>query len=110
VQEASFVDASLVPRIVIEPDDARLPGPRRAGWQASIRGLDLLPRLGQVRASTLVCVGKHDPQTPVRGNAEIAKSVADGRLAVFDRSGHSPFLEEPGRFQAVVGEFLGSPT
>jgi pimeloyl-ACP methyl ester carboxylesterase len=108
--EASFVDRSLVPTVRIEPDDQRRPPPPRARWQASVRRVDLRPRLGETSAPALVCVGRHDPQTPWPDNAAIAAALPAGRLKVFERSGHYPFLEEPDRFAAVVAGFLSSVT
>lgn len=108
--DASFVDPKLAPAVRIEPGDRRrlpprLP-PRRARWQASVRHVDLRPRLGEITVPALVCVGRHDPQTPWPANAAIAAALPYGRLEVFDRSGHDPFVEEPERFAAVVGAFL----
>jgi pimeloyl-ACP methyl ester carboxylesterase len=53
-------------------------------------------------------VGRHDPQTPWPDNAAIAAALPAGHLEVFERSGHYPHLEEPGRFAAVVKAFLSS--
>jgi pimeloyl-ACP methyl ester carboxylesterase len=106
--EASFVDPSLVPAIRVEPGDRQRPPPRRARWQASVRRVDLRPRLGEISAPTLVCVGRHDPQTPWAANANIAAALPAGRLEIFERSGHYPYLEEPDRFTVVVGDFLTS--
>jgi proline iminopeptidase len=108
--EASFVDPDLAPAIQIDPGDQRRPSPRRARWQASVRRVDLRPRLGEMTAPALVCVGRHDPQSPWPGNATIATALPHGRLAVFERSGHYPFVEEPDRFTAVVAAFLSSVT
>ncbi len=69
---ASLVDPSLVPPVQVEPGDQRRPPPPRARWQASVRRVDLRPRLGEISAPALVCVGRHDPQTPWLDNAAIA--------------------------------------
>jgi proline iminopeptidase len=106
--EASVVDRSLVPSVRVEPGDQRRPPPRRARWQASVRRVDLRPRLGEISAPALVCVGRHDPQTPWADNAAIAAALPAGRLEVLERSGHYPFVEEPDRFAAVVAGFLSS--
>jgi pimeloyl-ACP methyl ester carboxylesterase len=106
--EASFVDPILVPASEVEPGDLWRPPPRRARWQASIRHVDLRPRLAEISTPTLVCVGRHDPQTPWAANAEIAAALPAGRLEVFEHSGHCPFVEEPDRFTVVVGAFLSS--
>ena len=52
-------------------------------------------------------MGRHDPQTPWRDNPAIAALTA-GRLEVFERSGHYPFVEEPDRFAAVVAAFVST--
>jgi proline iminopeptidase len=106
--EASFVDRHLAPAVPIEPGDRRRPPPPRVRWQASIRQVDLRPRLREITAPALVCVGRHDPQTPWPDNAAIAAALPAGRLEVFERSGHYPFLEEPERFTAVVAAFRSS--
>lgn len=67
---------------------------------------DLKPRLHEIACPVLVTVGRHDWRTPVPSSQVIADGVADGTLVVFEHSGHSPQLEEPERFQAVVREFL----
>ena len=107
---ASLVDPSLVPPVQVEPGDQRRPPPPRARWQASVRRVDLRPRLGEISAPALVCGGRHDPQTPWLDNAAIAAALQHGRLEVFEHSGHYPFLEEPDRFAAVVAAFLSSVT
>jgi pimeloyl-ACP methyl ester carboxylesterase len=100
------VDRRLAPPVAIEPGDRRRPPPRRARWQASVRQVDLRPRLGEIGVPALVCVGRHDPQTPWPDNAKIAAALSAGRLEVFERSGHYPFVEEPGRFTSVLEGFL----
>jgi proline iminopeptidase len=55
-------------------------------------------------------VGRHDPQTPWPDNAAIAAALPGGRLEVFERSGHYPFVEEPERFTAIVQSFLRRTT
>jgi pimeloyl-ACP methyl ester carboxylesterase len=106
--DASFVDRDLAPAVRIEPGDQRRPPPRRARWQASVRHVDLRPHLAETSVPTLVCVGRHDPQTPWPANAAIAAALPAGHLEVFERSGHYPFIEEPDRFAAVVAAFLSS--
>jgi len=108
VTEASFVDPNLAPVIPIQPGDEQRPPPCRARWQASVRAVDLRARLGEITVPSLVCVGRHDPQTPWPSNAEIAAALSAGRLEVFERSGHYPYVEEPDHFAAVASGFLSS--
>ena len=54
----------------------------------------------------LVCVGEHDPFFAVEEAKALAVSAPNGRAEVFAGAGHLPMLEQPQRFDAVVGEFL----
>lgn len=67
---------------------------------------DVKPGLPRVDCPVLVTVGRTDWITPVPYSEEIAGLLPDSELVVFERSGHSPPLEEPERFQTVVRDFL----
>ena len=51
-------------------------------------------------------VGRDDWITPVACSETIASLIPNARLVVFEKSGHSPQIEEPELLQAVVREFL----
>jgi proline iminopeptidase len=106
VEMASFVDRRHVELWTIEPGDARRSPPPRACWLRSVRHVDYIRRLGELRAPTLLVVGRHDPQTPVACSEELAVGIPDARTVIFERSGHAPFIEEPERFRQEVGAFL----
>jgi proline iminopeptidase len=106
IAQASYVDPSRVPPLRIEPQDDQRPAPVRDRWPAVARRLDYSAQLGQVQAPTLICVGRHDPQTPVGCSEELARGIPSTLLVIFERSGHRPFEEEATRFAAVVGAFL----
>ncbi|MFC7625589.1 alpha/beta fold hydrolase [Microlunatus sp. GCM10028923] len=67
---------------------------------------DLTGRLAEIGCPTLVVVGRHDWRTPVPASQAIADGIDGAELVIFEESGHSPQLEEPERFQAVVRDFL----
>ena len=67
---------------------------------------DLRPRLGSLRMPALVIVGARDWITPPDEARELVDALPDARLAVFESSGHYPFLEEGERFAHVVETFL----
>lgn len=67
---------------------------------------DLTDRLGDIRAPTLVIVGRHDWITPLEASQEIAAGIPNSELVIFENSGHSPQKEEPERFIEVVKDFL----
>jgi proline iminopeptidase len=106
VERASFVDQQHVELWTIEPDDQHLPPPPRARWMQSVRQVDYRHRLADVQAPTLLCVGRYDPQTPLPCSQELAAGISGARLVVFERSGHSPFIEEAEKFCQELGLFL----
>jgi proline iminopeptidase len=76
-------------------------------WNRNMfRRLSYADRLDQISAPTLVVVGRYDTYTPRPCAQELADGIPGARLVVFERSGHSPFVEEPARFREVVGSFL----
>jgi pimeloyl-ACP methyl ester carboxylesterase len=62
--------------------------------------------LGAINAPTLVLVGQEDAFCPVAVAQRIASGIAGARLQVFERSGHYPWIEQPGEFFEAVTAFL----
>jgi proline iminopeptidase len=102
---ANFVNQALVPPIVIQSGDRRRAAPPRDRWWLATRKTRLVPRASELRCPTLLIVGRHDPQTPVRVSRVLNARIPDSQLAIFERSGHSPFVEEPERFAQVLSAF-----
>jgi proline iminopeptidase len=75
-------------------------------FQRNMPGYDLKPQLPSVRCPTLVTVGRTDWITPVSSAETIASLIPGAQLVVFERSGHSPQIEEASKFQSVLREFL----
>jgi len=69
-------------------------------------GYDCRPELGRIGCPTLVMVGRHDWISPVEQAEEIHELVPDSRLVIFERSGHSPHIEERGSFARELKAFL----
>jgi pimeloyl-ACP methyl ester carboxylesterase len=107
IWHASYHDSTRAPMLAIDPDDARRPAPIRDRWLQVAQSIDYSLRLAAVRAPTLVCVGRYDPQAPVACSEELAAGIPGARLVIFERSGHYPFVEEAGCFAALAAEFLG---
>lgn len=103
----SFVDRRHVRPRAITPEDWFRPAHPRTRWAEVARHLDYRPRLPDLRALTLVMVGRHDPQCPLACSEELAQGIPNARLVIFEGSGHSPFIEEPERFTAELWRFLG---
>jgi 2-succinyl-6-hydroxy-2,4-cyclohexadiene-1-carboxylate synthase len=83
------------------------------GLAASLRGAGqgamtpLHGRLAEVTSATLVVCGAVDP---VRTRAElVAAGIPGARLEVIEGVGHTPHLEAPARFRAIVLPFIAAP-
>jgi len=67
---------------------------------------DLKDALPSVTVPTLVTVGRRDWVTPVSSSETIASLMPNAELVVFERSGHSPQVEERELFQQTMREFI----
>jgi pimeloyl-ACP methyl ester carboxylesterase len=69
-------------------------------------GSDQTVLLDQVRAPTLVMVGRHDWICPVPVAERIHAGIGNSRLVMFEESGHMPWIEEPDKFAVELIQFL----
>lgn len=67
---------------------------------------DLHPLLSKIQASTLLVWGADDQDTPVEMGKIMEREIPDAGLVVFDQAGHYSFLDQMGRFQAVLRVFM----
>lgn len=68
---------------------------------------DMLPRLREIVAPTLVLCGAHDwISPPTEGAGRLAAGIAGSELVEFANSGHFPYVEEQTRFLGVVSDWL----
>ena len=77
-----------------------------ASTWAACQGLDLRAELGQVRAPSLVIAGLNDLLTPPYLARAVAEGLVNGELEVWEETGHFPFLEDPGRFNRRLEDFI----
>jgi proline iminopeptidase len=75
-------------------------------FSVNLPSYDLKPVLPQITAPTLVTVGRTDWITPVQCSETIVELIPDSRLAIFEKSGHSPQIEEAEAWTATVRAFL----
>ena len=108
VYNTSYVNKALVPDIVIKKGDHKLPDPVRAKWMVNLRrfNYDCSRQLSNINVPTLLLFGAHDPQTPPDMANELDKGIPNSTLVWFEKSGHSPFVEEPELFKAAIQEWL----
>lgn len=67
---------------------------------------DVKPALPSVAVPTLVTVGRKDWVTPVSASETIARLIPGSELVIFEKSGHSPQVEEAEEFQRVLRAFV----
>jgi proline iminopeptidase len=65
-------------------------------------------RLAEIRAETLILVGRHCWICPVAVSERLRAGISGSRLVVFERTGHFPWIEEPEAFFPEVTSFLGN--
>ena len=81
-----------------------------AAWAAQAAAgasFDAWDRLPELAAPTLILHGADDVVVDPRNASLLASRIPDARVELFEGGGHLFFWEEPERFVAAVGEFLG---
>jgi proline iminopeptidase len=108
---ASYHDKTFFTPVEIEADDREKGVPIRTIWSKNMYSrLSYADRLDEVRASTLILAGRYDPEAPLRCSEELLQGIPQAELVIFERSGHSPFIEESSLFAETVGAFLAFST
>jgi 3-oxoadipate enol-lactonase len=75
----------------------------------SLATLDLRPRLGEIRCSTLVVVGDRDQATPVAMAETLAAGIAGATLRILGPAGHLVTEERWAELNAALLAFLAGP-
>ncbi|MFC4559201.1 alpha/beta fold hydrolase [Virgibacillus kekensis] len=66
---------------------------------------DIRDDIQNITTPTIVYCGKHDSQCPLVYSEEIHRLAPDSKLYIFEKSNHSPFLEEKEKFKEMVRDF-----
>jgi 4,5:9,10-diseco-3-hydroxy-5,9,17-trioxoandrosta-1(10),2-diene-4-oate hydrolase len=80
-----------------------------AGMRQLRNGVVVDDRLPELRMPTLLIWGGHDHIFPASHAQAARDRIPNGRLEIFDDSGHTPQMEEPDRFNRLVLDFLQEP-
>jgi len=79
-------------------------------WARSVevfnQDYNVTARLGEISVPTLILVGRKDFVCPPSQAAIIQDGIVDSEMAVFEGSGHFPFVEEPDAFFSTVRAWL----
>jgi proline iminopeptidase len=107
MERAAYHDKSYFRPVEIDVDDREQGVPIRTIWSKNMyTRLSYADRLGEVRASTLILAGRHDPEAPLQCSEELLRGISGAELVVFEESGHFPFIEEASLFAETVDAFL----
>lgn len=97
------------------PDDAqirKLEKQMRAGAPrvlhadfAACNAFDVMNRVGEIRAPTLVVCGRADAMTPVKYSEFLGAKIPGARLEIIANAGHAVMLEQPEELNRVLSEF-----
>lgn len=83
----------------------------RFGYAAvcdALATFDVRDRLGQVTVPVIAVAGAYDVAAPVTAMAQVAHSVADGRLVVLDKVGHQAPVEAPAETAEAIRQMAGT--
>ncbi len=80
-------------------------GPSEFHVIGTLKDWDIIPRLGEIRAPTLVTSGRHDEATPLIAST-VQQGIPGAEWVVFERSSHMAHAEEPERYVEVLDGFL----
>ncbi|HEX5983110.1 MAG TPA: alpha/beta hydrolase [Solirubrobacterales bacterium] len=100
--------AKLRPELLKEQANPGLSAPGFAQALVAIHGYDTRERLTEIEIPTLVVWGLNDKVVPVEAALGYHRLIPQSRLEIFERTGHVPMLERPGRFNGLVEEFIES--
>jgi pimeloyl-ACP methyl ester carboxylesterase len=74
----------------------------------SVSALNHLATSGNI--PTLIVWGARDRIIPASHAATVSQLIDGSRIELFERAGHFPHLDEPGRFAQLLREFIASST
>ncbi|KAF4335579.1 proline iminopeptidase [Fusarium beomiforme] len=77
-----------------------------AAFSHSQPRFDVRYRLTEIKAPTLIVVGRQDIICPVEESEKISRLIPNNELVIFEGSAHNPATDEPEKFQQVLSHFL----
>jgi pimeloyl-ACP methyl ester carboxylesterase len=85
-----------------------LPAPGFADALDAVIEYDARDRLEEIEIPTMIVWGTDDWVIPSAAALSYHRRIAHSRLEIFEDTGHVPQLERPGRFNALLDEFLAA--
>lgn len=75
-----------------------------------VKDYNVVARLGEIKAPTLILVGRDDWICPPSQAQRMHKGIPNSELVVFEQSGHFPYVEKPDVFFSAVRDWLARKT
>ncbi|HAM80327.1 alpha/beta fold hydrolase [Ornithinibacillus bavariensis] len=92
-----------------KPNSGRTVGPRLDYFRkVEYPTFDIREEIKQIQIPSFIYTGKYDAQCPMKFGIEIAESIVNSSLTIFEESNHNPFSEEEERFDEFVRKTLSS--
>jgi len=96
-------------RNLILDEGSRSPAPIQGALLCGLLYLrDYRDVLAEIDVPTLVCAGADEKWRSVASVRSVAELVTNAQFELFENSGHCLTVEEPERFNRVVGNFIDS--
>ena len=76
------------------------------GDYGACNAFDIIPRISEIRAPTLVVCGSEDRMTPVKYSEFLASKIPNARLALVEGAGHYVMIEKPAETSRALVEFV----
>jgi len=99
-------DIGDLPDEILLPQANAVAAAARVAWNPYFHNPKLPGRLHRVTMPALVIWGRNDGLIPLAHGERWRQLLSDARLAVVERAGHLPILEQPDAFLALVRPFL----
>lgn len=78
------------------------------GDYSACNAFDVMARLGEIRAPTVVICGKQDRMTPPKYSEFLVSKIPNARLVLVHGAGHSVMIEQPEATTRALYDFVGS--
>lgn len=89
---APGLDAAMRKRAIAE--FRACPAQVTHGDYTACNGFDIIPRVGEIHAPTVIVCGRADRMTPIKYSEFLAAKIANSRLVLVDNAGHSVMIEQ----------------
>ena len=76
------------------------------GDYASCNVFDVIARVGEIHAPTIVICGKQDRMTPVKYSEFLVSKIPGAQLELVDNAGHNVMLEQPDAVSRALFDFV----